>query len=345
MDYGQLLQDAELAEKEHRWPDACACFLELAHRHRDAKKYDNAATYFMRAATAGERSQDWRMLGQVWTQCAAALRSRTHGAVADLEDASDSTRHFFPTLDHFAWPAFAPAERLGRAYRNAAYHLERSGSNQTAYIQYRLSAEAFRAGNLPDEASRSYWHGLMSFVDRHGELDPSLLDGLRDVSKALLQQDFRRFSDRVLLFYRRVAGALLLQGNTGDASRVSALESSLRQEKYWRERRIGPWLVHAIWGLSSAYGTNLTLWSLWATGIFAIVFPIAYMNTDSLVWLDKGHPSVVDYLFFSLAAITTSPDPSFGLTTEGKIMVMIEALLGVVLLGSFVSLLAKRFLR
>ena len=342
----ELEDNASTAEKNHKWNEASELFLALAYHWKDHKEFDLASDCFMRAAITAERSEDWRRIGNVWVECGSALQKRPHGPVTDVYDTLESSAHFFPTLDKFAWHRFSHEEKVGRAYRNAAYHLEKAGANQSAYTQYNKSGESFEYGGMPAEASRSYYHGLLSFIEAHGELDPGMLNSLERVNSKLITTDRYKYLKRMQLYYRGLSGRLTTQGNYSDSARLFCKQSEVCRALALRDRQIPTWIVYSAWKYSSNYGQSFWLWSLWAVILFLIVFPILLKLPGALTWLDtQRSANFFDYLFFSVMSVTTAPDPSFSLSLFGKILIFAETIVGFLMLGSLLVLLGKKMIR
>ena len=337
---------AKAAEKDHHWGEASALFLSVAHHCKDEHDYDKAAEFFMRAATAGERDERWRKLGYLWIECASALEARALGAVNDVTDPLDSSKHFFPTLDWVAWERFSHEEQLGRAYRNAGYHFEFSGSNQSAYSQFEKSGDAFAKGGCFAEASRSYFHALLSFVERHGECDLKTLNALEAVNSHLVTEDRAKYLKRLQLQYRALAGKLVGKGNYSAASRLFEREAEISRELALMDHRVGIWLGYSFWKWSARYGNSFGRWFTWAFVLFVVLFPLVFRFTDSTTWqVPLRTPRWLDYVYYSVATVTTAPDTSFVLTVVGKYISLAETLLGVLMLKSLLSLFTKRLIR
>jgi hypothetical protein len=341
-----LLKQAAQAEREHRWRDASAIYVQIAHGQVNEREYEGAAEYFMRAAASGERAEDWRRLGIIWLNCANAVESRPLGDVIDVEDEADQSKHYFPTLDHSAWEKFSWKEKLGRAYRNAAYHLEKAGANQSAYDQYRKSGDVFRDGGLFDQATRSYYHALVSFAEHHGEIDLDTLASYRMVAKELISQDRYHFLKRVQIHYRGVAGKLTQKGNGADASELFKLEADISRQIALQDKRIIRWGVLTLWKLTSGYGTSAPLWGFWAVVLFGMFFPIMFSIPGVLIWQELARkPIWVDYVYFSVSTLVAGNDPSFALGVSAKCISLFESGFGLVMVSSFLSLFSKKFVR
>jgi len=334
------------AEKDHKWEEAGALFLEVAFNYKDKRDFEKAADFFMRAAITRERTEDWRKIGHLWIECATALEKRPQGPVTDLIDPVENTRHFFPTLDRYAWERFSHFEKVGRAYRNAAYHLEKCGANQTAYVQYKKAGDAFVEGELFAEASRTYYHGLLSYIEQHGELDKETFKKLETVNDALIEENKGTYTKRRQLYYRGLSGKLIEKGNSGDAAKLFTQECDVSRSLAKDDKRYIKWLGFTLWKYSSLYGNSFWLWTLWAFMLFVVIFPLLFKGSGVLVWQEVVRPPHwFDYVFYSLATITTAPDPSFYLTLPGKYLVTIETVLGFLMLGSLLVLLAKKIIR
>ena len=333
-------------EKEHRWSAAAQIFLELAYHFKDQRNYDRAAEFFMRAAVAAERDEDWRKIGHVWVECGSALECRHERPVTDLVESINHTNHFFPTLDRYAWERFPLSEKIGRAFRNAAYHLEKCGSNQTAYIQYRKSADAFKDGAIFAEASRTYYHSLLSFIDQHGELDPDTFAAFEEVNDILIQQSGRLYTKRRQLYYRSLAARLTQMGNYNDSSKLYCKECEISRWLAKDDKRYLRWVGFTFWKYTSYYGNSFWLWGAWVFVLFVLFFPLLFVYSSFLMWQEPSRePIWFDYVYFSLATVTTAPDPSFLPNLLGKYILTIESVIGFLMLGSLLVLMAKKFIR
>jgi HAD superfamily hydrolase (TIGR01509 family) len=341
-----LISEGNNALREHRWADASHAFLKVAHLYKDAGAFEKAADFFMQAAVAWERTEDWRGLGYMWVQCASALQNRRAGAVMDVYDRVEASKHYFPTLDAIAWGRFPYFEKLGRAYRNAGYHLEKAGANQSAYLQYRRSGDAFREGEQLDEASRSYYFSLSSFIDRHGESDEEIINALDNINQRLIQGNADKYLKRAQLYYRGLAGKLISKGNFEGADRFFCKEHEMSRKIARTERRYIKWFLYTLWRFSSEYGTSLWRWTLIAISLFMVAFPAIFRFSGSLLWQEPARgPKWLDYVFFSLMTVTTGTDLSFTPSYYAKWIILIESVLGFLMLGSLLTLFAKKALR
>ena len=346
MENSEILKQAAAAERDRRWADASEMYLQLAHGLADTEDFELASEYFMRAATNGERTEDWRRLGMIWLQCANAVECRCGNSVQDVTDRIDQSRHYFPTVDHFTWKKFNWQEQLGRAYRNAAYHLEKAGANQSAYDQYKRSGDIFREAGLFDQATRSYYHALVSFAEHHGEIDSEALNAYALASEGLLQIDSRKYLKRIQIHYRGIAGKLTYKGNYADASRLFCMEANVSRRIALTERRIFRWSTLTVWKVTSSFGTNPVLWGFWAVVLFGLLFPAIFALPGILTWQDSGRsPTIIDYVYFSISTLVAGSDPSFTLSLRGKCWSLAESGIGLIMIGSFLSLFSKKFVR
>jgi tetratricopeptide (TPR) repeat protein len=339
-------KQAVVAEREHKWREASDYFLAIAYYYKDKKMLNEAANYFMRAGVAGERCEDWRKLGYIWAQCGSALEAQPTTAVSDVYDSLEASKHYFPTLDFVAWKGFSLEDKIGRAYRNAGYHFEKAGSNQSAYIQYVKAAHAFlKAGKL-DEASRSFYLALISFIDRNGEINNEILITLETVNRRMIKESGKKYLKRCQLYYRILAGRLTMKGNFADANKLFIKESEVTRLLFLKERRLLKWLAYTLWRYSCRYGNSFLLWAAWAAFLFAALFPTLFWVMGGLIWQQKTQPPTwFDYLYFSLATVTSGGDSSFVLTKIGKGLAILEIGIGLLMLGALVTLLAKKLIR
>ena len=339
-------QLAEDAEKNHEWARAQEQFIALGYHHKDKKEYEKAADFFMRSAVAGERCERWRQLGLLWVQCASLLQCRPEGAVSDIYDEREESKHYFPTLDYSAWERCTLGEKIGRAFRNAGYHLEKAGSNQSAYFQYIKAARAFRECEKYDDASRSMYYAIGSYIDRNGEIDRKLLGELEEISGLFCRDNERQSLRRSQLYYRGLAGRLVERGNTADANCLFSKEGEVTRKLARKEGKYGKWLIYTLWKYSSNYGNSFAAWGAWAGALFLMAFPALFGMNGAVEWIEKSRGvHFVDYLYLSVTVATLGSDPSFRMSVLGKIIAIAETGVGLLMLGALVTLLAKKILR
>jgi hypothetical protein len=197
-----------------------------------------------------------------------------------------------------------------------------------------------------DEASRSYYYGLLSFIERHGEIDEQMRIGMENANRALIAENKSKYLRRAQLYYRGLASKLISKGNYGEASALFCLEADITRKSALLERRFGKWLVLSLWKYSSGYGRRPGLWAAWAIILFFVAFPILFRLNGVLMWHETARsPSWFDYSYFSLATVTPAHDSSFSLTLWGKVVSMAETMVGFIMLGFLLTFLGKKISR
>lgn len=105
------------------------------------------------------------------------------------------------------------------------------------------------------------------------------------------------------------------------------------------ERRSPRFAVFLKW--TCDYGRSVSRWTLWAIAVMVFYAGIFYLSRDGI----KGCESFTDAIYFSVITFTTL---GYGdivpITTITKLMVMTEVLVGYVMAGLLVAILAKRMI-
>jgi len=107
-------------------------------------------------------------------------------------------------------------------------------------------------------------------------------------------------------------------------------------------------LVQFAWWISSFYGRNIVLWAMWSAFI-AILFGFLFNNlgTDN-IYLNDGilDKNIWTYMYYSVVTFTTL---GFGditpITNKGMFYVASEVVLGYIMLGGLISILANKLAR
>jgi len=329
-------------EKNGKWEEAQEEYLRLAHSSIDVNEYEKAAKYFMKAAVCGERSEKWRSIGNIWLQCAQALEGSSTQPPGTFND-FDEARHFFPTFNPNLWNKLSDMRRKGRAYRNAGYHFEEAHSNQSAYNQYLKSGEAFEKDEDWDEASRSYYMAIISFIKRHGELDNNQLQLLENANDHLLKLDRHKYLKRLQLYYRMIRAELLAKGNEDQADKVLCKELDISREFSRINRQPLSWLGYMWWKTSSRYGTSFLLWSMWVFLLVFVIFPVLYWTFAPILF--AAQVEGFDVICLSLSTFTVFGEQNVSLTPLGRIVSYTELLTGFIMLGLLISMIARKVLR
>ncbi len=127
-------------------------------------------------------------------------------------------------------------------------------------------------------------------------------------------------------------------------------------------RKRHPWL-YWVWYISSDCGRSLFVWTMWSL-FFAVLFGVVFAEYSSFFWLPEWMKSFLENLnpemaylngletgwftpyYFSIVTFTTL---GFGditpLNTAGQIWLTLEVVIGYVMLGGLVSILANKLAR
>ena len=112
--------------------------------------------------------------------------------------------------------------------------------------------------------------------------------------------------------------------------------------KEFRERSRLHLYIYYVWWATSRCGQSMGLWCLWISG--AIVF-FAFLY--ALIGVDPGdHPTLLTPLYYSVVTITTL---GYGdvvpQNTAGQVLAMLEVMVGYLMLGGLLSILANKMAR
>lgn len=141
------------------------------------------------------------------------------------------------------------------------------------------------------------------------------------------------------------------QGIKVDSSFGSAAFRRFAQDyDYIEEFRKGsPWrFLYWPWLVSSDCGRSLSLWAVWSV-IFALIFAAIFffiLEPSSFKVVGPPADSFLTMIYYSVVTFTTL---GFGditpVTTEAMLAVMVEVVLGYIMLGGLISILANKLAR
>jgi hypothetical protein len=336
-------QLAQIAQDQLKWNDAARYHIKAAEHYLSKNDHEKAASHYARAARCREQSEDWREIGELWISASTALAKSKHRDILGqpYED-FDASKHFFMGIDPKIWDNLPLNERIGRAFRYAGYHLEKAGTNQSAYTQYYLAGKAFERINDWDQAGRAFLLATISFIRQYGELNHEHIKCLENACQQGQLQDQMKYLNRTHLYYRRVAAELRTQGNEDDQETMYIKHREVSRTLALKKRKLQEWSALSLWKLTSNYGTDFWRWLIW-TGILACgVFPTLYKMLNLLTpqpytWFDS--------LYFSIAAFVTLSYLDFAPVGWGRVIALSETIIGLFMLGSLLTMLINKFTR
>lgn len=333
------------AESRQRWRLAALFYRSAARQAIEGGDHEAAAELYMTAAVCMEREEEWRDIGLLWLHCAAALQGEADPIGKGRYVDADSAKHLFPVIEPSFWRSLPREERRGRALRNAGYHLEKAGVNQSAYRQYQMAGSVFQDGSLWDEASRSYMLAALSYVGQHGELDPELLTDLERSLDKLEEENPNRYLKRLVHYYRHLRAVLTDHGNSDQANQIYVNECVARMRLHRVQGRYLTAGVLGLWGLTSRYGTSFGRWLLVTSVLALLVFPILFAAAASPLETAAVGSRFVGGLFQSLNAIRGNADLARNVPALTTLLTLLETIAGYAMLGSLVAMVVARITR
>jgi len=331
------------AQNMMMWNDAARYYTECAEQSLQEGEYEKSASHYMRAARCREQNEEWRETGNLWVSAARALErmSQRDSAKSYYED-YDASKHFFMGIDPKHWDRLPLHERIGRAYRYAGYHLEQGGSNQSAYNQYHAAGMAFEEAKEWDQASRAYYLALISFIHQFGELNQEYLQRLENSIKKCFELQEMIYLQRSHIYFRRIAFELQSQGNDEDRKIISQKYHETSRKIALENKNFQKWFLYSLWKGTSGYGTNFNLWLTWAMVIAVLIFPALYSGFNLLSPQPK---SWLDSVYFSVTTFITLNYIDFLPIGWGRIIALLETIVGLFMLGSLVSIIINKISR
>ena len=116
-------------------------------------------------------------------------------------------------------------------------------------------------------------------------------------------------------------------------------DSFFFNSEYWH------WFEYKVLEITSDYGTSLTRWSITTIGFvvfMGVVYGVVDLFTDPAMRIVQDS-NLFDYIYFSLITLTAVGfGDVFPLAIIAKMLVMLEAFLGLVMLGIFIGLINKK---
>jgi phosphoglycolate phosphatase-like HAD superfamily hydrolase len=338
----QKLEKAKVAELQDDWQKASLCFSQAAGEAAKQGDYGQASELYMKAAVCSERAEEWRNIGLLWLKVAAALRGESDPIGKGRYIDADAAKHNFPTIDLSYWKSLPREERLGRALRNAGYHLEKAGTNQSAYKQYEMSGSVFKKAGLWDEASRSFMLAARSYISQHGEIDLKLLKDLEETLKELYLQDRGRYLKRLVLYYRHLHVDLASQGNIEQANELYIYQCNAKREIFGLEKKRLSQLIFRLWKVTSLYGTSFKRWLTVGLVIAFVIFPPAYLLLMSFPENSGWNERLATVFMQSINALLGKENISLSYSWPLNLTIFLEMSCGYIMLGSLATMIITR---
>jgi uncharacterized protein YjbI with pentapeptide repeats len=151
-----------------------------------------------------------------------------------------------------------------------------------------------------------------------------------------------KFSQR---WFAQQFGGIVMEGVTGNETFTRFVKDQTFIDEFRNRGRLH-YLMFLLWKVTSDCGRSFFLWLLWAT-VFAIVFAVYYgANGDSFSINTALPDKPFTYFYYSVVTMTTL---GFGdvtpLTSTAAAWVMAEVVLGYLMLGGLLSILANKLAR
>lgn len=284
-----------------------------------------------------ERNQEWRKIGSTWLSCALELKASDSKMVGEYLD-PEATIHNFPHFDVDKWATLSQIERAGRAYRYAAYHFEADGDRQSSYRLYRASAKCYEEEKKYDEAGRSHFLSLKSFINRFGEVDRKYLSDLEKSTKISVNYDELLYLKRMIIYYRTLDSLLKSKGNFLASlemrkKRVDAERLLLKKAKTYHL-----YILSSIWNFFTGCGQSPIRWIITLLITTLLIFPAIYR------WIDCLGQSILfkDALIFSISRLVNYNVVSYTPTSLGHFIIIVQGIFILFWVGALLSIIVSR---
>jgi len=237
------------------------------------------------------------------------------------------------------WKELSLLQRAARAFRYAGYHFEGDGSRQSSYRFYRLSAYYFERDGRLDEASRSHFLALDSYVRRFGSLESSYVRDLERTTRAFVNYDEVTFLNRMVIYYRKIGAILRAEGNYADyltmrRSRLDAQRRLFRASlRDWHK-----YLALSFWNYLTCYGHSLTRWTFVALLITGVIFPLFYLWQGAVP--DRRFASAIVHSLAGAGFYRMDPTPPG--TSSAATLEIVQSCFTFFWLGTLVSIISTR---
>lgn len=305
---------------------------------QDLKKARQIPEGLMLKAIGLEAKQEWRRIGISWLECAKSLVESDDILNKQYVD-PEATTHTFPYFNLEYWHKLSHKEKTGRAFRYSGYHFEGDGDRQSAYRLYRRSAKCFEEDKKFDEAGRSHYLALHSYIKRFGDIESSFLDDLERTTQIFVNYDEKTFLRRMVIYYRNLSALLKACGNHRDylfmrKKRIDAERKLLKTPKDYHL-----YLTWSIWNMLTGYGQSITRWFITVFAINLVLFPLIYRWCSCF----SQHISFSDAFMFSIGRIANISTTNIPLQHFGNIVVLFHGFLNLFWIGALISIIVSRF--
>jgi tetratricopeptide (TPR) repeat protein len=326
----QLHRADDLAQ-QRRWDEAAQWFYRAADTLHGLGEHERESAALRRAAQTYEGTQQWRSAGDSWLRTARAYAGHPSEP-----------------------PEPSPRDPAGEAYMWAGYTFFWADQHYDSWRAHALGGQAFESAGDWTSAERCYMYAAISKALAFASLgDPNRYVHTRyeevrgvDLAQALGRVYDRRRADRdgrsaanrshidALFMVRR---ALEQVGNQDEAKQLYRREQDARLRHAWEYgttwRRLTKFLYKWVLG----YGEGLANLAVVSVGLFGIAFPSLYAAIPTI----KGADNPLDYLYFSLASLTTLDARGMSAVRYAAWVSQAEFLAGLTIFGMLVSVIVR----
>ena len=320
----------ELA-RQRRWDEAARHFYRAADFLHDLGDHEGEGQALRRAAQTYEGTQEWRAAGDSWLRTA-----RAHA------------RH--PVEP----PEPAPRNPAGEAYMWAGYTFFWADQQYDSWRAHALGGQAFEAAGDWTSAERCYMYAAISKALAFASLgDPNRYVHARyeevrnvDLVGALVRVYERRHTDPekraaanrshidALFMARR---ALEQVGSQDEARDLYRREQDARLRHACEEGTAWQRTTKFLYKWVLGYGEGLANLGVVSVVLFGVLFPSLYALFPTLRGAD--HP--LDYIYFSVASLTTLDTRGMSAVQWAAWLSQIEFLTGLTVFGMLVSVIVR----
>lgn len=325
------LHRGEAFARQRRWDEAARCFYRAADIFHDRGEHKRESAALRRAAQTYEGTQEWRSAGDSWLRTARAFAG------------------------HPSEPSEPPSRNpAGEAYMWAGYTFFWADQHYDSWRSHALGGQAFESAEDWTSAERCYMYAGISKALAFASLgEPNRYvhtryDEVRDVDlvQALGRVYDKQHADRgrrsaanrshidALFMVRR---ALEQVGNQDEAKQLYRREQDARLRHAFEYGT--PWqrFTKFLYKWVLGYGEGLANLAVVSVVLFGVVFPSLYAAIPNLTGADNGF----DYLYFSLASLTTLDARGINAVRYAAWLSQAEFLMGLTVFGMLVSVIVR----
>jgi len=283
--------------------------------------HDNKAEKLALEAIELEREQEWRKIGMTWLKCGSELKVLDLTMIGEYID-PEATVHNFPQFDLAKWRALSQKGRAGRAFRYAGYHFEGDGDRQSAYRLYRASAKCFEEDKNYDEAGRSHFLALNSYIRRFGEIDGEFLKELENSTRISVHYDEQLYLKRMVIYYRILTSLLKGKGNFFASIAMRKQRKEAERLLLKKPKTFYSYILSTLWSFITGYGQGLSRWVITLIITTLLVFPTIYKWGKCL----GEDVSFLKALIFSISRLTGHDIYNLQINNFGHFIIILQGL-------------------